>query len=93
MRWPTVRLRRSISDADRGWLGSRRTHSLTQVASHRVPRSRTRDGYLYPVPAFDLPVSLALCQSVDRVRGGSGVSLEPKFDGWRCQVLAGTAPI
>jgi ATP-dependent DNA ligase len=41
------------------------------------------------VPAFDLPVSLALCQSVQRVRGGPGVSLEPKFDGWRCQVRAG----
>ncbi|MFE4206105.1 hypothetical protein ACFRSX_32695 [Streptomyces goshikiensis] len=36
-----------------------------------------------------LPVPLALCRSVEDVRFGAGLSLEPKFDGWRCQLLAG----
>ncbi|MGW7071854.1 ATP-dependent DNA ligase [Streptomyces sp. NPDC054855] len=36
-----------------------------------------------------LPVPLALCRPVEQVRSGTGLSLEPKFDGWRCQVLAG----
>ncbi|MGW7067131.1 ATP-dependent DNA ligase [Streptomyces sp. NPDC054855] len=35
-----------------------------------------------------LPVPLALCRPVEQVRSGTGLSLEPKFDGWRCQVLA-----
>ncbi|MFF3576669.1 ATP-dependent DNA ligase [Streptomyces mirabilis] len=35
-------------------------------------------------------MSLALCRPVDQVRGGPGIAaLEPKFDGWRCQVRAG----
>ncbi|MFK0022856.1 hypothetical protein [Streptomyces sp. NPDC090798] len=55
-----------------------------------MPQLRMHGGYRYVVPPFDLPASLALCQSVDQVRGGPSIAaLEPKFDGWRCQVLAG----
>ncbi|WP_329327108.1 hypothetical protein [Streptomyces mirabilis] len=61
-----------------------------QVKPGRLPRQRARGGYRWGVPPFDLPVSLALCRSVDQVRGGPGIAaLEPKFDGWRCQVRAG----
>ncbi|QDN96194.1 hypothetical protein FNV65_07775 [Streptomyces sp. S1A1-8] len=42
------------------------------------------------MPPFDLPVPLALCRSVDHVRGHPHTAaIEPKFDGLRCQVLAG----
>ncbi|MFH8491038.1 hypothetical protein [Streptomyces longisporoflavus] len=35
------------------------------------------------------PFPLTLCRPVEEVRSGAGLSLEPKFDGWRCQVLPG----
>jgi ATP-dependent DNA ligase len=42
------------------------------------------------VPPFDPPVPLALCRSVDHVLGHPHTAaIEPNFDGWRCQVLAG----
>ncbi|MGN9821557.1 ATP-dependent DNA ligase [Streptomyces sp. SD11] len=41
------------------------------------------------MPSLVLPVPLALCRPVEEVHSGAGLSLEPKFDGWRCQVLTG----
>ncbi|MEV2255938.1 hypothetical protein AB0I94_36190 [Streptomyces sp. NPDC050147] len=37
--------------------------------------------------SLSLPLPLALCRSVLEVPSGADLSLEPKFDGWRCQVL------
>ncbi|MGY4957964.1 ATP-dependent DNA ligase [Streptomyces nigrescens] len=38
------------------------------------------------MPPFVLPVELALARPVDEIPTGSGWSLEPKWDGWRCQI-------
>ncbi|MFJ6784525.1 hypothetical protein [Streptomyces yangpuensis] len=36
-----------------------------------------------------LPAPLALCRPIEDVRLVMGLNFEPKFDGWRCQLLAG----
>ncbi|WP_308289605.1 ATP-dependent DNA ligase [Streptomyces muensis] len=41
------------------------------------------------MPPFDLPVPLALARAVDAVPEGPQWALEPKWDGWRCQVWTG----
>ncbi|MER5302233.1 ATP-dependent DNA ligase [Streptomyces lasiicapitis] len=38
------------------------------------------------VPPFTLPAPLALASPVDEVPDAPGISLEPKWDGWRCQI-------
>lgn len=42
---------------------------------------------------FALPVPLAACRPVDRVPTSGEMAAEPKLDGWRCQVLAGSGRI
>jgi ATP-dependent DNA ligase len=42
------------------------------------------------VPPFALPASLALARAVDAVPEAQGVMLEPKWDGWRCQIHTAT---
>lgn len=38
------------------------------------------------MPPFALPVPLALARAVDAVPETAGWSLEPKWDGWRCEI-------
>ncbi|WP_406485999.1 hypothetical protein [Streptomyces phaeochromogenes] len=38
------------------------------------------------MPPFALPAPLALARAVDAVPEAQGVMLEPKWDGWRCQI-------
>ncbi|CAL9636511.1 DNA ligase C (plasmid) [Streptomyces sp. enrichment culture] len=40
------------------------------------------------MPPFALPAPLALARAVDTVPGGPVWSLEPKWDGWRCELGA-----
>ncbi|MFG3157117.1 ATP-dependent DNA ligase [Streptomyces sp. NPDC048219] len=42
------------------------------------------------MPPFPLPAPLALARAVDSVPDGPTWSLEPKWDGWRCQLHTGT---
>ena len=39
-------------------------------------------------PPFILPVELALARPVEEIPEGLGWALEPKWDGWRCQIHA-----
>ncbi|MEU6406245.1 ATP-dependent DNA ligase [Streptomyces sp. NPDC046985] len=42
------------------------------------------------MPPFPLPAALALARAVTAVPESPGVSLEPKWDGWRCQIHTAT---
>ncbi|MFB7836143.1 hypothetical protein [Streptomyces sp. NPDC056056] len=42
---------------------------------------------------FALPVPLATCRPVAHVPASGELALEPKLDGWRCQILAGSGRI
>ncbi|MEV1042950.1 ATP-dependent DNA ligase [Streptomyces sp. NPDC050204] len=42
------------------------------------------------VPPFELPAPLALARAVEKIPVGSSWILEPKWDGWRCQIHTGS---
>ncbi|WP_371551310.1 hypothetical protein [Streptomyces sp. NBC_00554] len=72
---------------------ARASTSTARTTCGRSPAPSTPSPRPSPLSNAPTAVSLALCQSVDRVRGDSGISLEPKFDGWRCQVLTGAGRV
>ena len=45
------------------------------------------------MPPFALPAALALARPVEEIPAGPGWALEPKWDGWRCQIHTGSGRV